>query len=179
MLGLLVCKNHYSGVSLKVYSRGPISNILYPVWNPNELLKCLFEKTFLRDGPGYQNKWIFGKVCRWPSPPTAQNGPYLWKSCAATKSDEFFRKFIPFGSWTWTLPLHHFHWILTSNYGTNDWQIDVTSLTNTKRQWQIHKTSVTNARNNFKEILEISCHRSKNSSLTTAWESAHFSSLSL
>ena len=111
--------------------------------------------------------------------PTAQNGPYLWKSCAATKSDEFFRKFIPFGSWTWTLPLHHFHWILTSNYGTNDWQIHVTSLTNTKRQWQIHKTSVTNARNNFKEILEISWHRSKNSSLTTAWESAHFSSLSL
>ena len=43
----------------------------------------------------------------------------------------------------------------------------------------MHKTSETNARNNFKEILEISWHRYKKSSLTTAGESAHFSSLSL
>ena len=46
MLGLLVRKNHYSGVSLKVYSRDSISNMLCPVWNPKNMLKCLFVKLF-------------------------------------------------------------------------------------------------------------------------------------
>ena len=41
-------------------------------------------KNSIRDGWGYQNGWIFGEVPNgsWPPPPTSQNGPYLWKSCA-------------------------------------------------------------------------------------------------
>ena len=38
--------------------------------------------TSLRDGSGYQNGWIFGKVPNGHWPPAPQNGPYLWKSCA-------------------------------------------------------------------------------------------------
>ena len=54
----------------------------------------------------------------------------LWKWGGKGRARlEFFQKFIPFGSRT--LSLHHFHWILTSNYGKNDWHIHVTSLTNT------------------------------------------------
>ena len=50
----------------------------------NNCIERNHNHTSLRDKSGYQNGWIFGKVLNgsWPPPPTPQNGPHLWKSCA-------------------------------------------------------------------------------------------------
>ena len=49
--------------------------------------------TSLRDRSRYQIGWIFRKVTNssWPQPPTPQNGPHLWISCACISYYHFIR----------------------------------------------------------------------------------------
>ena len=78
MLGLLVRKNHYSGVQSTVEDQFQIYCAQFEI-QINCLPLC---KTFRRDGSGYQNRWIFGKVPNglptiWPSYLLAYMQPYM------------------------------------------------------------------------------------------------------